>query len=83
MDMTAINLTASGTVTTIIERLTNIPRRLIDARNDLRSTSTYLLSLKRFAHCEVIKRASGPENIRNESKIVARRARDSMALLSK
>jgi hypothetical protein len=71
-----------GTVTTMIERLMSIPRMLIAARNERRSTSTYLLSLNCFAHREVMKRASGPEKIRNERRIVAKRARDSIALLS-
>jgi hypothetical protein len=82
IDIVAINLSTSGTATTIMERLTNIPRILMAARNNLRSTSTYVVSLKFFAHREVMKRARGPEKMRNESRIVAKRASDSIALLS-
>jgi len=82
IEITARNLTPMGTATTIIERLINIPRILIAARNERRSTSTYLLSLNCFAHREVMKRARGPENIRKERRIVAKSARDSIALLS-
>jgi hypothetical protein len=82
MEIAAMNLSARGTPTTITERLSNIPRMFNEARNDLRSTRKYLLSLNRLAHREVSTRARGPENTMKESKMVARRARDSMALLS-
>jgi hypothetical protein len=82
IEIVAINLMASGTATTMTERLSNIPRTLTAANKDLRSTRTNLLSLRFFAQREVRIIAIGPEKSMKDNKIIARRAKEYISLAS-
>jgi hypothetical protein len=82
IEIVAINLMASGTATTMTERLSNIPRTLTAAKNDLRRTRTNLLSLRFFAQREVRIIAIGPEKSMKDNKITARRAKEYISLAS-
>jgi hypothetical protein len=78
IDMAAMNLIASGATTTT-ERLKKSPRRLSEARNDLRMTSTSLLSLTFFAQFDVSTSARGPEKRMNDMRTTTRRAKERTA----
>jgi hypothetical protein len=79
--MAAIHLMASG-ATIITERLRKRPRRLSEARNDLRIIRTSLLSLRPFAHFEVSSSARGPEKRIKDIKMTTSRAKEYISLAS-